>query len=248
MSTPLPADLRHPLLWQGSRNLSRTPTLPTGHRRLDRTLSGGGWPLGALTELLVAREGVGEISLLLPTLARVSREGGWTVLVDPPWTPYPPALHGQGLDLARLLVVSTRDAKESLWACEQALRGVRGGVVLSWLDGGRHKAGFPHLRRLQLAARNGHKAAFLFRPARVAGQSTPAALRLHLDADERHQHLTVLKCRGTHQGTRLRLRRPHAEPLHGTGEDGERHGSARRAAGTASAHSAASATSPAGRA
>lgn len=235
MSTSLPASLQHPMLWQGRRRHDRLPTLATGHARLDRTLPGGGWPLGALTELLVAREGVGELSLLMPTLARVSREGGWAVLVDPPWTPYPPAMRGHGIDLERLLVVNTPDAAASLWACEQALRGVRGGVVLSWLRGKRHQAGFTHLRRLQLAARSGRKGAFLFRSAEVAGQATPAALRLHLEAGgrdaEQDLNLTVLKCRGTHQGLRLRLRHgshPAFSPSAGTAPGGlqrrSRHG------------------------
>lgn len=206
MSTSLPASLQHPMLWQGRRRHSRLPTLSTGHERLDALLPGGGWPLGALTELLVTREGVGELSLLMPTLARVSREGGWTVFVDPPWTPYPPAMRGHGIDLERLVVVNTPDASASLWACEQALRGVRGGLVLSWLRGGKHQAGFTHLRRLQLAARSGRKGAFLFRPAAVSGQATPAALRLHLEPEAPDLRLTVLKCQGTHRGAQLRLR------------------------------------------
>ncbi|MEM1410887.1 MAG: translesion DNA synthesis-associated protein ImuA [Pseudomonadota bacterium] len=206
MSTSLPASLQHPMLWQGRRRHDRMPTLATGHERLDRLLPGGGWPLGALTELLVEHDGVGELSLVLPTLARISREGGWAVLVDPPWTPYPPAIHGHGMDLGRLLVVRTPDATASLWACEQALRGVRGGVVLSWLRGRRHEAGFAHLRRLQLAARSGRKGAFLFRPASAAAQATPAALRLHLEAREADLAVTVLKCRGTHRGQQLRLK------------------------------------------
>jgi cell division inhibitor SulA/protein ImuA len=209
MPPTLPDTLDHPLLWRGGRRHHRLPTLSTGHERLDQALPGGGWPLGALTELLVARDGMGELSLLLPTLAEVCRQGGWAVFVDPPWTPYAPAMCGHGIDLGRVLVVDTQDAKESLWACEQALRGVRGGVVLSWLRGARHQAGFTHLRRLQLAARSGRKGAFLFRPAEVAGQATPAAMRLHLAADERDLCLTVLKARGLHQGVQLRLRRPH---------------------------------------
>lgn len=210
MPSSLPDTLHHPLLWRGGRRHHRVPTLPTGHDRLDQALPGGGWPLGALTELLVAREGVGELSLLLPTLAHVCRQGGWAVLVDPPWTPYPPAMRGHGIDLARLLVVETQDASTSLWACEQALRGVRGGVVLSWLREDRRSTGFSRLRRLQLAARSGRKGAFLFRPAGVAAQATPAAMRLHLAADEQDLCLTVLKARGLHQGAQLRLRRPHA--------------------------------------
>ena len=71
------------------------------------------------------------------------------------------------------MLIRTRTAEESLWACEQALRGVRGGAVLAWQE----DPGFARLRRLQLAARAGHKAAFLFRPMLAARQASPAALR-----------------------------------------------------------------------
>ena len=212
MPTALPASLHHPLLWQGRRRSLRLPVIPSGLERLDTLLPGRGWPLGALSELLVTREGIGELSLLLPMLSRVSREGGWMVLVDPPWLPYAPAMHGHGIDLQRLLLVQTRDAQESLWACEQALRGVRGGVVLSWLQGPRHRAGFAHLRRLQLAARSGQKGAFLFRDRDVASQATPAALRLHLDTRDRELEVTLLKGRGARPGRSILLRRQHVEP------------------------------------
>ena len=88
---------------------------------------------------------------------------------------------------------------------------MRGGVVLSWLRGHRHKAGFKHLRRLQLAARSGQKGAFLFRSSRVAGQSSPASLRLLLDVDKQDLCLTLLKGRGCRPGQAVRLRRQHLE-------------------------------------
>ena len=45
------------------------PTLASGFPRLDAELPGGGWPRGALTELLAEHEGIGELGLLLPALA-----------------------------------------------------------------------------------------------------------------------------------------------------------------------------------
>ena len=65
-----------------------------------------------------------------------------------------------GLSLEHLLLVRTRSEKESLWACEQALRNGRGGAVLAWPE----HIGFARLRRLQLAAQDSAKLAFLFRP------------------------------------------------------------------------------------
>lgn len=199
----------HPLVWRGGQREHALPTLSTGHRLLDRRLPGGGWPIGVLTELQPARPGLGEFWLLLPALADITTRGGWCVLVNPPWLPYPPALRGHGIDLRRLLQVRTGDATEALWACEQALRGARGGAVLAWPGPARDGAGFARLRRLQLAARDGHKPAFLFRPPGHGRISTPAALCLGFDADDTGLFVTVLKCRGHRDATPIRLRRPH---------------------------------------
>jgi cell division inhibitor SulA/protein ImuA len=182
-----------PQLWKGRRANHSQRSLPTGHARLDARLPGQGWPLGAVTELISARPGLGEFSLLFPTLADIGKQGQWLVLVDPPWIPYPAALHGHGLRLERLLLVRTQSEKESLWACEQALRGSRGGAVLGWPE----RISFTCLRRLQLAASENGKLLFLFRPEQAADTASPAALRLKLEADrQRGTCINVLKCRG----------------------------------------------------
>jgi hypothetical protein len=204
---------RIPDLWRGRRFSTPLPVLPTGHDPLDRCLPGGGWPLGALTEIFSATSGSGEISLLLPALAESTLRSQWGIMVDPPWIPYPPALHGQGVVLERLLVIRTSSAAESLWACEQALRHLRGGVVMAWPE----TSGFTQLRRLQLAATAGRKAAFLFRPDSSAATASPSALRLKLDnSDDTDTLITVLKCRGRRPPSPLRIRRtrmPEASPL-----------------------------------
>ena len=56
-------------VWQASRFAHAGGTvLPTGFATLDAELPGGGWPAGALIELLADRPGIGELSLLLPLL------------------------------------------------------------------------------------------------------------------------------------------------------------------------------------
>jgi len=182
-----------PQLWKGRRANHSQRSLPTGHARLDAHLPGKGWPLGAVTELISGKPGLGEFSLLFPALADMGQQGQWLVLVDPPWIPYPAALHGHGLRLERLLLVRTQSEKESLWACEQALRGSRGGAVLGWPE----RISFTRLRRLQLAASENGKLLFLFRPEQAANTPSPAALRLRLEADrQRGTCINVLKCRG----------------------------------------------------
>ena len=64
---------RYPGLWRAGQlgHLGRAgsvPALPTGHDALSAELPGGGWPVGALTELLLADPGVGELRLLRPAL------------------------------------------------------------------------------------------------------------------------------------------------------------------------------------
>lgn len=197
---------RWPGVWRGRSLRRKLAALPTGHTALDRHLPGHGWPLGALSELLTDSPGSGEFSLLLPLLARLSTQGQWIVLVDPPWTPYPPALHGHGVALERLMLIRTATAGDSLWACEQVLRELRGGAVLAWHD----DPGFARLRRLQLAARTGLKAGFLFRPCARGGQPSPAALRLQLEPDPLGTRVTVLKCQGRRPPSPILVQRsPH---------------------------------------
>jgi cell division inhibitor SulA/protein ImuA len=193
-----------PQLWRGREPNRSQRTLSTGHTRLDKRLPGGGWPLGAVTELIAGTHGLGEFSLLFPTLAELSHKGEWLVLIDPPWIPYPAALQGQGLALERLLLVRTANAKESLWACEQALQGSRGGAVLAWPELiGYRQISFARLRRLQLAAEAGAKPAFLFRPEDARLTASPAALRLHLQGTGAQPHDPAHKER--RGGTRIEI-------------------------------------------
>ena len=92
-------------LWRGQPTARAAAREPTGHAALDAVLPGGGWPEAALTELLIAADGLGEISLLLPTLARLTRAGRPVVWVDPPDRPYAPALARAGVELAQLHIV-----------------------------------------------------------------------------------------------------------------------------------------------
>ena len=194
---------QHPLLWRGSQLEHCITTLTSGHAALDAVLPGRGWPRGAVTELLHTTSGCGELSLLLPALARLSQQQYRITLIDPPWIPYPPALHGRGLSLDRVLLVRTQSRDESLWACEQVLRGIPGGAMLAWPD----KISFSELRRLQLAADSSQTSVFLFRGEQALQTSSPASLRLQLDADEGDLLIRVLKCRGQRAPGQIRIRR-----------------------------------------
>ena len=67
--------LSHPAIWRGNDCAPEPASLATGFTELDRALPGGGWPRGALTEIALEREGIGELRVALPALARLQAEG-----------------------------------------------------------------------------------------------------------------------------------------------------------------------------
>jgi len=150
-------------------------TLASGHGALDAELPGGGWPVGALCEILQPPGVCQEWRLLLPALAR---SPGPLVLVGPPHEPFGPGLAAQGLDARRLLWVGAVTAAQRLWATEQALRCAEVGAVLAWLPQVRSE----QLRRLQFAAQAHSKLLFVLRQSGAQSESSPAVLRLLLGA------------------------------------------------------------------
>lgn len=196
MNDALAELLRHPALSRGGVAGEAPATVPSGFRRLDERLPGGGWPLATLIELLLPTAGVGEIRLLLPALCRLSQavpgEPRWIAWLAPPHLPYAPALADAGLDPARMLVIRPRAGLDLLWAMEQALRSGACAAVLGWVGATDDRA----LRRLKLAAEEGRSPGFLFRPSVHREESSPAALRLVLSAHDYGLDVEILKSQG----------------------------------------------------
>jgi hypothetical protein len=184
--------LANPAIWRGGDCAPEPATLPSGFAALDAVLPGGGWPQGALTEVLLEREGIGELRLTLPALARVQAERRDVVWVAPPYRPYAPALAAAGLDLARFCVVRCREAKDALWAYEQALRAPECGAAFAWLAVHDERV----LRRLQVAAREGRTWGVLWRRPGQRASATAAPLRLGLAPRGGQLAVHVLKRRG----------------------------------------------------
>lgn len=176
---PLAEVLTRPDVWRGDQvTNAEVPTVASGFVPLDAELPSGGWARGALTEVLADGAGQGECSLVLPALVRVQAEGRWIVLVAPPYAVYAPAWASAGIDLARLVVVAPAQARDALWATEQALASGAAGAVLCWaarIDAGQ-------VRRLQVAVTERASLAFLLRPTRASSESSPAPLRLQVTA------------------------------------------------------------------
>lgn len=207
MNASLDSVLQHPGIWRGDR-LAQTSedALPTGFAELDELLPGGGWPRGALTEILLEREGIGELRLLLPALARITDQSGWLAWVAPPHVPYAPALAAAGVKLKQLLVVKPQSAADAWWTAEQALRSGACSAVLAWLKTPDER----RMRRLQLGAESGHAWGVLFRSASAAQERSLAPLRLRLEATANGLAVHILKRRGGH------LSKPLVLDLHQT--------------------------------
>lgn len=189
-------------IWRANRTSHDSSRhLPTGHEQLDRQLPGGGWPIGALSEILLEHGGIGELRLVMPALARLNRDNRWIAWVNPPHIPYAPAMIAAGLDLERMLWIRPGQDRDSLWALEQALRSGVCGAVLGWPEA----PGIAALRRLQLAAEEGGALGLLFRSLQDARQSSPAALRLQLEPGPSAATVRIMKCRGGWGGSTAAL-------------------------------------------
>lgn len=206
MNSTLASLLKRPDIWQASAAPDIAHGMATGYAMLDARLHHGGWPTGALTELLCDHPGSGELQLLAPILAQLSAAGHRLLLIAPPHLPYAPAWQRWNIRLEQVLVVHTKTLREQLWATEQGLRAASGGAVLTWLTA--PGISVPQLRKLQLAAQAGAGIAVLFRPHRAADQPSPATLRIAVKATPDACQLTILKQRGGWSGQSVRLNRP----------------------------------------
>lgn len=187
-------------VWKCGQMTSRAqPGLATGFPALDAALPGRGWPTSALLELLSDTIGIGELSLLLPAISRISSTKG-VVLIAPPFVPYAPAFVEAGVDLRRLLVIHQCSPRDALASAELALRSGACGAVAVWesclFDRPTQSINYLALRRLHLAADRGNAMAILFRATHLARQPSPAVLRIKLAQNNGQLGLTLFKRRG----------------------------------------------------
>jgi hypothetical protein len=181
-------------VWRGQPQARPTSRQPTGFAALDAQLPSGGWPESALSELLLPMDGIGELRLLWPTLARLSQAGDASsdekvVLIAPPYLPFASAWANAGVRLDKLQIVLAQP-RDVLWATEQCLRSAACAAVLCWPLQADDRA----LRRLQVAAETGQCLGFAMRDAKAAANPSPAALRIVIDTAP--AQLRVIKCRG----------------------------------------------------
>ncbi|MXX28985.1 MAG: translesion DNA synthesis-associated protein ImuA [Gammaproteobacteria bacterium] len=214
MLTCNPRQLRQLLssaeLWRardlpGQTCAEQSAGIPTGFDQLDRLLPGQGWPRAALSEILCDSAGIGELGLVAPGLARLSREQArWITWINPPFMPHAPGLAAAGIDVGKMLLIRTGQAdssgQDALWALEQSLESGACSAVLAWLD--ERCLRIPDLRRMHLRAQQGRSWAVLFRPGLASRNPSAAELRLRIRAapaaegEARRLLLSILKRRG----------------------------------------------------
>ncbi|KAA1004354.1 translesion DNA synthesis-associated protein ImuA [Paraburkholderia panacisoli] len=189
-AVPLPEAI-HPDLWRGNQ-LARAASrvVDCGDANLAAELPGGGWPRGALTDLLVQQTGCGELRLLRPALERLGSKP--VALLHPPHELQPTAFAWWGLDPKNLMTVKAPKAADALWAAEQILRAGTCGALLFWQNHVRPES----LRRLHLAAQASESLFFMLRPLATTREASPAPLRLAIRAAKGGVDIEFLKRRG----------------------------------------------------
>jgi len=189
-------------VWRGKGASVARAVIPTGFAELDGHLPGGGWPLGAITEVFVDGYGIGELALLMPALAALTKVDPakppkWVAWIAPPFVPYVPALQQHGVNIDRQLMIHpTAGNKGRLWAIEQVVRSGSSAGVLAWVAAAEDVM----LRRLQLAAEDQGCWVLLFRPANASQQRSTAALRIRLSRAPAATRVQIFKCRGGRPG------------------------------------------------
>ncbi|MGH8050385.1 MAG: translesion DNA synthesis-associated protein ImuA [Arenimonas sp.] len=192
-------------IWRGQQAQALpNSALTTSLDALDSALPSGGWMEASLHEILIASDGIGELALVLPILAKLSQQQKPIVLIAPPYRPYAPAWQRSGVLLSQLHVIEAAP-KEATWAMEQALRSGSCGAVLGWPQ----KADDKSLRRLQVAAETGDTLGFAFRAIAAAQNPSPAPIRISLKGTSKLPELRLIKCRGANAPMHAITYSPH---------------------------------------
>lgn len=181
-------------VWRASElAISRSTTITTGHSVLDPLLPNNGWPRSTLVELLVQQHGIGEMQLLKPPLAQLSRTQR-VALIQPPYLPHAMACRAWQINDRNVLWLKPKSSADALWSAEQILRNGSCGAVVLWQANIRSES----LRRLNLAAQSTDTWLWLVRPLTAAVDASPAQLRMALRPALGGISAHVIKRRGPH--------------------------------------------------
>jgi protein ImuA len=190
---PLPREVEM-AMWRGDQlGGPVNDTLTTGFTQLDRVLPGGGWPCGAITEVLVPQFSVSELRLLSMVMASQTDNARPVVLVGPPHAPHSPGLRHDRIDERHLIWIDVDTPRDRHWCTEQLVKAGTFGVVVAWIPLVRAE----QIRRLQVLAARCKGPVFLVRPEVAAREASAAPLRVQLRPQTDWQiSLRVLKRKG----------------------------------------------------
>lgn len=189
MSALLEQLARRQLVWQGNSQQAAYQPVSSGFPELDQKLAGG-FPATGIIDIQT-ESAIGELRLMLPYLVQQQSQGRLLVLIAPPAEPCADMLSGAGINLAQLLIISTKNNKEALWAAEQCLQSGCCASVLLW----QVPVKLAQARRLQLAAEQGNASLLLLRQP-LAGLSLPVNLSVKLQPHHHGVQLSVEKRKG----------------------------------------------------
>ncbi|CAM5190937.1 Protein ImuA OS=Castellaniella defragrans OX=75697 GN=HNR28_001363 PE=4 SV=1 [Castellaniella defragrans] len=185
-------ELIHPTLWRASQlAMGYGRRLRSGYDSLDQAL-GGGWPLGALIELLPDRPGIGEVHLLRAALSGLAGRRQHIILLNPPYLPSLQCWTAWGLSPDNLILVQAGSPQDTAWAAAQILHYQSSAALLCWAQ----TMTYADLLTLHRLARRGATLAVLYRPAHTGRQDSPASLRIALQAAPQGLKVLFLKCPG----------------------------------------------------
>lgn len=196
--TPLGPALEHVMhqgkVWSARQQPCKgAQALSSGYADLDKALPQGGWQPGQLCEMYPQGYGCGDMHILLPTLATLSQQSRWIMLIAPPAIPYSPALSMAGIDVSKLLMVHPKNHKEALWCVEEGLRSGHCSAVLGWLP----ETDSTAIRRLQLACESQQSLCWIWPSSRQQSNASAAPLRLQIRRESADQAaLRFVKRRG----------------------------------------------------
>jgi cell division inhibitor SulA len=167
--------------WERKATPASSRVMPTGVDGLDELLPDGGWPKNGLVEIVVPDGYADFMSLLMPALARFSRQGRWIAMVTPPCQARARLFTDSTMDPLKVLQVNPHPGRSALWTAESMLQSGDCSVVLAWPNCNTELMD----KRLLNAAASGKALAIL---VRYEGLSMPRSavdvrLKLVVDAD-----------------------------------------------------------------
>ncbi|OVZ60006.1 hypothetical protein CDO44_10610 [Pigmentiphaga sp. NML080357] len=170
------------------KHCTPSSSLSSGFPALDAALPQAGWPVGALTEILVPHVGHGELNLLGPLLSRLTKAGRTVALLVPPYLSYAPALIQHGVALECVKLVRTARPLEGLDQLESAVHAGELGALVAILPPDQAAVQSEStVRRLHMAARLSGCPAFLFHTCSTPATTSASQLRLLADMSQAGQ-------------------------------------------------------------